>query len=76
MEKSRGELGENIESPVEESKVRTEVEAYLVTNPLTEVSDTDIDTVLTKLIESGPELDPSHKNALRKTVEIWFGRSI
>ena len=62
-------------SPEEMEQLTSKVEEYLLdrSEPLVEVTDRDIDSVLSRYIEKGAELSPDVKVSLRKAIKKIFG---
>ncbi len=62
-------------TPEEREKLDTTIEGYLAerTEPLTEVIDGDIDDILARYMEKGPELSPDVKASLRKAIRRMLG---
>lgn len=62
-------------TPEEREKLDTTIEGYLAerTEPFTEVIDGDIDDILARYMEKGPELSPDVKISLRKTIRKMLG---
>jgi len=62
-------------SPQETENLNAVIEGYLAerTDPLTEVIDGDIDDILARYMEKGPELSPDVKASLRKAIHRMLG---
>jgi len=62
-------------SPQETENLNVAIEGYLAerTDPFTEVIDGDVDDILARYIEKGPELSPDVKASLRKAIHRMLG---